>query len=221
MAPFAILVRAVFASATLFVTAHAAFAQSNTAGVCPRTDVIDAAPLHVRSGEAQALASFLEAPDCHHWVTFYFAAEKLFEAGRRDEAVRWFYVGQIRGRTVAALDQGASGMMVDALQHIVGQPINEYAGGDRDRWLEAVDWAAAWDREHPLRREQVRGLGGALDFSGQQPLPFQAISPPLTQARFEQVYAEQRNGMAELRRALAGISPEELRRMRQQNGLDH
>lgn len=188
--------------------------------VCPSAQEIDRAPTSVRAGETQALVSFRAAPQCHHWVTFYFAAEKMFAAGERDEAVRWFYVGQLRGRTVAALDPGASRSVVDALQHIVGQPVNEYAGANKAAMLAAIDWAAAWDRDHPLRMESVRGLGNSIDWGGSQPLPFETISPRLTQARFDSVYEQQRSGMAQLRQMIADVSDEEWRRMRRQNGLD-
>lgn len=209
------------AAAAAFVLLAGADAQAQTqSGVCPSSQVIDRAPTNVRAGDAEALASFRAAPQCHHWVTFYFAAEKMFAAGARDEAVRWFYVGQLRGRTVAALDSGASRSVVDALQHLIGQPLNEYAGGDRAGMVAAIDWAGAWDREHPLRLESVRGLGNSIDWGAGRPLPFQAISPRPTQVRFDSVYAEQRSGMAQLRQALAEISDEEWRRMRRQNGLE-
>jgi hypothetical protein len=211
---------AVAALAVAFASFVGADARAQTAETsCPSAQEIDRAPTGVRAGDTRALASFRAAPQCHHWVTFYFAAEKMFAAGERDEAVRWFYVGQLRGRTVAALDPGASRSVVDALQHIVGQPVNEYAGANKAGMVAAIDWAAAWDRDHPLRMESVRGLGNSIDWGG-SPLPFQTISPRLTQARFDSVYAEQRSGMAQLRQMLADVSDEEWRRMRRENGLD-
>lgn len=212
---------AAFAVAFASLAGAEARAQTGEAHTtCPSAQEIDRAPTSVRAGDARALASFRAAPQCHHWVTFYFAAEKMFAAGERDVAVRWFYVGQLRGRTVAALDSGASRSVVDALQHLVGQPVNEYAGGNKAGMVAAIDWAAAWDRDHPLRMESVRGLGNYIDWGGSQPLPFQAISPRLTQARFDGVYAEQRSGMAQLRQMLAEVSDEEWRRMRRESGLD-
>lgn len=208
----------IFAFAAALACEGAAIAQTPShQAECPSRADVDRAPTRVRSGDTAALASFRAQPECHHWVTFYFAAEKMFEAGERDEAVRWFYVGQLRGRTVAALDPGASRSVVDALQHLIGQPINEYAGSDQTSMLAAIDWAAEWDRQHPLRMEQVRGLDNSIDWGG-QPLPFRAIA--LTRQRFGEVYADQRAGMAELRQAIADVSAEEWRAMRQQSGLN-
>lgn len=187
---------------------------------CPGVAELDDAPTRIRAGDAAALASFRVQPDCHHWLTFYFAAERLFAVGEREEAVRLFYVGQLRGRTVATVDPGASRSVVSALQHLVGQPLNEYAGGDKSSMVAAIDWAAAWDREHPLRLEQVRGLNNAIDWGGSRPLPFESIVPALTRSRFESAYAEQRSGMAQLRQMIADVSDEDWRRMRRENGLD-
>lgn len=186
---------------------------------CRSTDALDLAPMQIRGGDGAVLASFREAAACHHWITFYFAAESLFNAGERDEAVRWFYVGQLRGRTVASLDRdGATAMAVDALQHAVGQPLNEYAGGDLQNWIAAVDWALAWDAQHPLQRQGLKTLGPAMDFSGRGPLGLIAVNA--SERGFSAAYAEQRRGMARLREAIAAMDPEETRRMRRQNGLE-
>lgn len=211
---------AVMASAMMIASAEPASSQEGARAHCASAHELDAAPTRIRDGDASALASFLEAPECHHWIAFYFAAEKLFEHGDRDEAVGWFYAGQIRGRTVAALDPGSTGMMVNALQYVVGQPINEYAGGDRQKWLAGIDWASEWDRAHPLDLRRLRGLGESFDFSGGQALPLRTIAPAPTPAQFESVYAEQRAGMAQLRASIAAVPDDEWRRMRRENGLE-
>jgi hypothetical protein len=189
--------------------------------VCPARQVLDAAPNLVRSGDPEALAGFRATAPCHHWITFYFAAEHLFAAGEKDEAVRWFYVGQLRGRVVGVLDHGSTPMTIDALQYVVGQPVNEYAGGDLDKWIASANWVLAWDRRHPMRRETIVTLGGpSLDFDPTRQLHLEPLSPPVTQARFDAVYAEQRRGLENLRDMLASVDREEWARRRRENGLD-
>jgi hypothetical protein len=194
-------------------------ASTQTTADCPSQGEVDAAPTRVRSGDAEALAAFLAAPSCHHWVTFYFAGEKLFEAGRHEEGLRWFYVGQIRGRTIAQLDRGGgTSPTVQALQHLIGQPLNEYAGRDQQGMVAVIDWAVAWDGENPLTIGSVRGLGNSFDWSGTAPLPFRTIQ--VTSDQFETAYQAQRAGIAGLRAAIVGVAPEQWRRMRRENGLE-
>jgi hypothetical protein len=219
------LIRAAVFALCLAVSFACTPAAQSAAAQCPSRAELDAAPGLVRAGDAAALASFRADASCHHWITFYFAAERLFANGERDEAVRWFYIAQLRGRTVAVLDP-ASQMMIPALQHVVGQPINEYAGADLTKWIRAVDEAIAWDRDHPMQRDGLVRVGqtigpGAMSMSFEpgQPIPLERIGA-VSASAFNAAYAEQRRGIASLRDALAHQDPEEWRRQRQQNGLN-
>lgn len=209
---------AAFALSTL-AFADPAFGQpAERQAACPSAQVLDDAPLRVRRGDAEAIAQFRETAPCHHWITFYFAAESLFNAGERDEAVRWFYLGQLRGRTVAALDRnGATPMAIDALQYLVGQPLNEHAGGDLANWVAAMDWALEFDERNPMRRAGLKTLGRSMDFSGQGPIGLVALS--VTQSRLDAARAEERRGLTALRNEVAALDPEEMRRLRRENGL--
>ena len=80
-----------------------------------------------------------------HPAGYYQHAIKLFNSGRKNDAVFVFYLGQLRYRTHLAarpelpVDQDRA--LFASLSESVGRPINEYAFGDLpqlDRTLKAV-----------------------------------------------------------------------------------
>jgi hypothetical protein len=105
-----------------------------------------------------------------HPVTFYVLAQRLFEAGQKDEAVFWLYAGQIRYRAYLKLNPGLdpSGhpALFASLSDVIGKPINRYAFGDVPSLAAAIDRALAWDAAHAdpyapkgaAREEVVNGL---------------------------------------------------------------
>jgi hypothetical protein len=200
---------------------------SQTPQLCPSRQALDTAPSAIRAGDAAALAGFEQAPACHHWITFYYAAEAMFKAGRKDEAVKWFYVAQIRGRLTAQLGPNTSTpSLIPALQHLIGQPINEYAGGDLAKWGAAVEWAIAWDAQNPMSKDQLVSVGksGAfgstqMDFSASKPMVLEDLPPP-SQASFDKAYGEHREGIGKLRDQLAKTDPVAFAAQRKANGLD-
>jgi hypothetical protein len=105
-----------------------------------------------------------------HPSAFYALAKRLFEAGQRDEAVFWFYAGQIRYRAYLKLNPGLDPSGDPALfaspSEVIGRPINEYAFGHVPSLAAAIDRALAWDAAHAdpyapkgtAREEVVNGL---------------------------------------------------------------
>lgn len=210
-----------------FTLSHASAQISQTPTPCPARQGLDAAPSAIRAGDAAALAGFEQAPACHHWITFYYAAEAMFKAGRKDEAVKWFYVAQIRGRLTAQLGPNTSTpSLLPALQHMIGQPINGYAGGDLAKWGAAVDWAIDWDAQNPMSKDQLVSVGKSgplgstqLDFSASKPLVFENLPLP-PQATFDSAYSDHRQGIGKLRDQLAKTDPVAFAAQRKANGLD-
>src|SRR3954470_23971828 len=49
--------------------------------------------------EAQTTAQLEAGIEAKHPASYIMLAAKLFQAGRRDDAVFWFYLGQLRYRT--------------------------------------------------------------------------------------------------------------------------
>lgn len=87
-----------------------------------------------------------------HPAAVYTYAARLFRNGRRDEAVKWFYVGQLRFRFHLAanptLPRSGEPALMASLNQVVGQPINEWAGGSPKDWASAIDQALNWDAEN-------------------------------------------------------------------------
>jgi len=87
-------------------------------------------------------------PD-QHPALYYVLATRLFDAGRRDEAVFWFYAGQLRYRIRLAchpnLPPDTEPALFGALHEEVGTRVNGYAGGDPPAWAAAMQRALDWD----------------------------------------------------------------------------
>lgn len=88
-----------------------------------------------------------------HPVEYYEYAVRLFESGRKDDAVFWFYVGQLRYRFHLSanpnLPEDRDPAVFASLNDGIGRSINEYAGGNPATWVLAIDRALAWDRTTP------------------------------------------------------------------------
>lgn len=82
-------------------------------------------------GHDASLYNILKAPENYFPPTLYALSHVLFNQGRKDEAVFWFYAGQLRARSDAnkALDRSAR-QAVSALNQQYGTPINKYAMSD-------------------------------------------------------------------------------------------
>src|ERR1035437_1868698 len=88
-----------------------------------------------------------------HPSVYYGYADRLFHQGKKDDAVFWFYVGQLRYRFYLKanpnLDPSGDPAGFGLLNAIIGQSINGYAGGSVKGWVKAIDRALQWDAEVP------------------------------------------------------------------------
>ena len=115
-----------------------------------------------------------------HPVTQIEQAYKLFQSGRRDEAVYLYYVGQLRMRIHLTarpdLDPSGEPALAAALFHTVGTPINEWAWGDIDDLVATIDRVLAWHEANGdsftpkarfprAHRSIVRGLRDLRDYA--------------------------------------------------------
>jgi hypothetical protein len=111
-----------------------------------------AAPISVKEAfelpEAQVEASIA---DSHPSIAVAYA-KRLFDEDRKDDAVTWFYIGQLRYRfhLLANPDISPDGdpALMASLNATIGQAINEWAGGSPDGWMRSIDKALAWDASH-------------------------------------------------------------------------
>lgn len=111
-----------------------------------------------------------------HPAAFFILALKRFDEGRRDDAVMWFYIGQIRYRAYLSsnpkLEPSGDPALFSSLFHTVGPTINGYAFGDIPQLVKTIDRALEWDAKHPdsltpksPKRDEVRD--GLVKLKGQ------------------------------------------------------
>ncbi|MFT8211332.1 MAG: hypothetical protein ACMZI0_13530 [Symbiopectobacterium sp.] len=82
-----------------------------------------------------------------HPSELHLHAKRLFETGHKDDAVTWFYIGQLRWRyhllVHPELPPDGEPAAMDALNATLGQAINEWAGGSPEAWHAAIGKALA------------------------------------------------------------------------------
>jgi hypothetical protein len=115
-------------------------------------------------------------PD-QHPAHYYMLATRLFQANRKDEAVFWFYAGQLRYRIRLTchpdLAPDTEPALFGSLHETVGRQINEHAGADPRAWAATMERALAWDAathngfepKAPCRAaiaDQRGGMGGLI-----------------------------------------------------------
>ncbi|HEY0184363.1 MAG TPA: hypothetical protein VGC09_16250 [Rhodopila sp.] len=109
-------------------------------------------PATAQDAQTMPIDTLIErAPKVSPDALFVLAA-RLFAAGRRDEAVGWFYIAQIRMRfrLAVALDLPPDGepALYGALFETIGPQINLWAFGDIDRVATHMQEALDWDNSH-------------------------------------------------------------------------
>jgi hypothetical protein len=134
-------------------------------------------------------------PD-QHPSFYYILASRLYAANRKDEAVFWFYAGQLRYRIRLAchpdLAPDTEPALFGSLQETVGRPVNEYGFGDLTALPTTLERVLAWD---------------AASRNGFEP-----------KAACAAAIAEQRQGLGQLI-AQIRANPDDIRRQRAANGL--
>ena len=134
-------------------------------------------------------------PD-QHPSYYYILASRLYAANRKDEAVFWFYAGQLRYRIRLAchpdLAPDTEPALFGSLQETVGRPVNEYGFGDLTALPLAMDRVLVWD---------------AASRNGFEP-----------KAACAAAIADQRRGLGQLI-AQVRADPDAIRRQRTANGL--
>ena len=79
---------------------------------------------------------------------FYVLSSTLFSEGRKDEAMFWFYAGQLRGRIDANLcAYQSAGVVVDMLNDKYGPEINQYAFKNIPNLTNTVEKVLAWEEK--------------------------------------------------------------------------
>lgn len=151
-----ILFRALLLTAVL---ASPVLAQAQPGIAAGGKDAADQSP----SQSIEALAAGIEH---EHALAALELSKHLWESGRRDDAVFFFYLGQLRYRAYLSAnpngDPSGGRALFDALMSTMGPPINQYAFGDIQALVATIDRVIAWDDEHaddyasPKAREGVK-----------------------------------------------------------------
>lgn len=91
-------------------------------------------------------------PD-EHPSSYYAYAARLFSEGKKEDAVFWFYAGQLRYRfhlkANPNLPPSGDPALFASLSETVGRSINEYAFGNIRDLTKQIDRALQWDEETP------------------------------------------------------------------------
>ena len=79
----------------------------------------------------------------------FFLAQRLFDAGRRDEATFWFYEGQVRWRPLLGDPARGDPDRFNDLFERIGPSINGWAMRDLRMYEATIDRVLSWDAAHP------------------------------------------------------------------------
>lgn len=88
----------------------------------------------------------------HPSQMFVFATRLFHSESRPDDALFWFYTGQLRWRAQMACNPpgpGGEGTALGALMATVGPDINAYAASNVDNWIATINRVLEWDDENP------------------------------------------------------------------------
>lgn len=93
-----------------------------------------------------------QLPQAHPSAYFIYAG-RTWDEGRRDDAVFWFYLGQLRFRFHLAahpsLEPIGDPALFASLVATIGPPINRYAATDLPNWKKQIARALQWDEATP------------------------------------------------------------------------
>jgi hypothetical protein len=148
---------AILISAQLFLSGTGCTQNENIIKVEPRgefatikTEKSSAAMDAIQRGDKKVIAQVITNPQSFQPPVFYQLSAKLFQQGRRDEAMYWFYFGQLRARSDAnkALDPSAAAG-VDLMNETFGYPINSHAFMDIEKLKHTVEKVVSDDERLP------------------------------------------------------------------------
>jgi len=134
------------------------------------------------------IRQILAAPEKYAPVVFFALSESLFKEGKKDDAVFWFYAGDLRARFDAGRCADESARQgVDLLQLQYGPMINQYLAQDFGKVEAVLAKVIEWDRKTPHEYDHrwinLHGMGAVMAgmnlpaASGQSP----ALSLPQNQ----------------------------------------
>lgn len=82
-------------------------------------------------------------------LLLFTAAATLFQHGKKDEAVFWFYAAQLRTRYQLAFENGDRGQLLAIMLMTIGTPINNYAFQNVENLRRILGRVLEWDKTAP------------------------------------------------------------------------
>jgi hypothetical protein len=103
-----------------------------------------------RRGAHEPIPDLIHDVEHAHPVAMMLLAKRLFDAGRRDEGVFWFYEAQLRWRSLLSqTSDNAERAQFQRIYEAVGPAINPHAFRDLPKFYAMVNSVLAWDAAHP------------------------------------------------------------------------
>ena len=99
-----------------------------------------------------ATAAYEVLHDPSRWsepLELFVPAQVLFNGGKRDEALFWFYAAELRTRYQFIFKKGDRGQLLSVMMMSVGPPINNYGFSDTTNMRSTLDKVLAWDSAMP------------------------------------------------------------------------
>lgn len=115
----------------------------------------------------KAIEKIKASPDKYAPPVFYALSQALFQEGKKDAAVFWFYTGQLRARFDAnRCADGSARQAVAVLNNQYGTPIDQYTSQDIPKLEALVPRVVKWDRKTPHHYDHrwinLHGMGAML-----------------------------------------------------------
>jgi hypothetical protein len=113
--------------------------------------------LHDRKDDArlEVIDTIRNHPEDFAPPVLYVLSSVLFEQNKKDEAVFWFYAGQLRGRIDANIcaDKSARAAIAEMNQRF-GPPINQYSFKNIPLLTNTVERVLAWEENTPCHYDR-------------------------------------------------------------------
>jgi tetratricopeptide (TPR) repeat protein len=103
------------------------------------------------TAQQQALKEVLAAPNAYAPPALYATANAMFQLGKEDEALFWYYLGLLRATSDAYKYKSPDGSVQDAvylLNKKFGPPFQEMFRTDWQKTIAIVEKVIAWDRQN-------------------------------------------------------------------------
>ena len=114
--------------------------------------------------QAELIKKITGAPENYAPPVLYLVSSLLFKEDKKDEAMFWFYAGQLRGRIDAEICADRSAReAVAVLNQQFGLPINQYAFKDIPKLTATVENVLKWEEKTECKYDRrwinLHGMG--------------------------------------------------------------